>query len=146
MPRLHDPSVRASLEQRLNSLAPDAPRRWGTMSVEQMLWHVNQGLRMALGDAAFRPIPVPLPRPVMKFLVLNLPWPKGAPTHPQAVATGQYDFHKERAECLALIDKMCCRRLDEPWPDSPTFGKVSGSFASRLQAKHLDHHFKQFSA
>jgi hypothetical protein len=36
------------------------------------------------------------------------------------------------------------KRLDEDWPENPIFGKVSGTDISRLQAKHLDHHLKQF--
>ena len=30
------------------------------------------------------------------------------------------------------------------WPAGSTFGAVSGSFVSKLQAKHLFHHFRQF--
>ena len=146
MPALHDPAVRSSLEARLAKLRPDSPRRWGKMSADQMLWHVNQGLLMALGEPSFdvqkKP---PIPGGVFKFMVLRLPWPKGAPTHPQAVPTKGYDFEAERAKCLALIDQLVRRPINGPWPDSPTFGRVSGSFVSCLQAKHLDHHFKQFS-
>ena len=57
-------------------------RRWGKMSVAQMLWHVNEAMEGALGRIqmdATKP-PIPLPRPVLKFLVLNAPWGKGAPT------------------------------------------------------------------
>jgi hypothetical protein len=34
---LHDSAVLADLKRRLDALRPDAPRRWGTMSVDQML-------------------------------------------------------------------------------------------------------------
>jgi hypothetical protein len=38
------------------------------------------------------------------------------------------------------------RPVDGEWPDDPSFGRVSGKFASKLHAKHLDHHFRQFGA
>jgi hypothetical protein len=81
----------------------------------------------------------------MKVLVLNLPWPKGTPTLAALVAKEkQYDFAQERQRCLELLDRFAQRRLDEEWPENPIFGKVSGADLSRLQAKHLDHHLRQF--
>src|ERR1043166_3290717 len=145
MPSIPDPAVRASLETRLKALTPHSPRRWGTMSADQMLWHVNQSLLMSLGEGGFDDGRPPMPRALLRFFVLNMPWPKSSPTHPQLVATRGHDFEAERAKCLTLIDKLVSRPIDGPWPDSPTFGPVNGRFVSRLQAKHLDHHFKQFS-
>jgi hypothetical protein len=80
----------------------------------------------------------------MKFLVLNLPWPGGAPTLATLVAKQQYDFAYERQRCLQLIDKFISKRLDDEWPKNPIFGKVTGTDLSRLQIKHLDHHLRQF--
>lgn len=50
----------------------------------------------------------------------------------------------ERGRCLALIERFVARPLDGPWPVDSAFGAVTGTYTSRLQAKHLDHHFKQF--
>ena len=44
MPMLHDSSFRESVQSRLKALRPDAERRWGKMTVDQMLWHVNSAL------------------------------------------------------------------------------------------------------
>ena len=146
MPILHDPAYRTSIQARLNALRPDAARQWGTMTADQMLWHVNRFLEAALGEGALPAQKTPLPRPLMRFLLLYMPWPRSAPTNKGAVARDQHDFEVERARCRALIDRFTSRPLDGPWPVDPTFGAVSGKFASRLQAKHLDHHFRQFSA
>lgn len=149
MRMLHDPAVRSSIEARLNALRPDASRKWGSMTPDQMLWHLNQFLSFALGEQSAermnRRIPSSL-RPLLRFLLLNMPWPKGAPTHPDALAKASYDFAAERERCLALIDRFARRPLDGPWPVDPAFGEVTGQFASRLQAKHFDHHFRQFNA
>ena len=99
---------------------------------------------MALGQLNIPPHKPPVPRPIMRFIALNLPWPKGAPTMPMFVASGSYDFESERARCFQLIEQMSAKALDEDWPRHPLLGQLSGRDASRLQAKHLDHHLKQF--
>lgn len=145
---LHDPDVLATLKRRVESLRPDSPRRWGRMTVDQMLWHVNESFRMALGDAQFQPIRTPpLPKPLMRWLLLNVPWPKGrAPTYREMVATQKYDFAAEQARCLLFIDRTASRSLDGDWPVNPTVGRMRGKQWSQLQAKHLDHHLRQFGA
>ena len=102
-PQLHDAQCKAETLRRLKTLRPDAQRRWGKMSVAQMLWHVNEAMEGALGritiDAA-KP-PIPLPRPVLKFLVLNAPWGKGAPTLKRWIPQhDSYDFAAEHDRCL----------------------------------------------
>ena len=144
MALLHDENYRSQIIERIRRLRRDTPRRWGKMSADQMLWHVNGGLLMALGQIDVPPRRLPMPRPLVRFFVLNLPWPKGVPTMPMFVASGSYDFESERARCLRLIDQLAAKRLDERWPAHPLLGQVSGRDASRLQARHLDHHLKQF--
>jgi len=146
MPLLHDPPVRASLEQRLRKLRPDSARLWGKMSVDQMLWHLNQSMRMSLGDAVFEPRRVPpLPKPVLRWMVLNVPWPKGrTPTYREMVATTTHDFAAEHSRLLQFIHRVCALPIDGAWPVNPTLGPMSGAQWSQLQAKHVDHHLKQF--
>jgi hypothetical protein len=146
MPLLHDPAVRRRLESRLAALRSDSPRKWGNMSVDQMLWHVNQFLGADVGETTLESQKNPMPLPLLKFAVIYLPWPKSAPTHLQAVPKSEHNFEAEKARCLALIARFVAKPIDGPWPPSGAFGPQSGKFASKLQAKHLDHHFKQFSA
>ena len=143
MPLLHDPAVRAAIEARVKALRPDTKPAWGKMSVDQMLWHLNQGLGLALGHVTPPADRAPLPRSVMKWMVLNLPWPKNAPTNPSFVAKASHDFESERARCLALVADLASQPLDKGQPH-PLFGTMTGREQSRLQAKHLDHHLKQF--
>ena len=146
MPLLHDPAVRSALEARLNTLRPDSPRKWGSMTVDQMLWHVNQFLAASLGEATLKTQKSPIPAPIMRFFVIYMPWPKAAPTNKSAVASGKHDLEAERARCRDLIAKFVSRPVHGEWPVDPSFGGSSGVFASKLQAKHLDHHFRQFGA
>ena len=146
MPLLHDPAVRNSIEERLNAIRPDSPRQWGSMSVDQMLWHVNQFLAASLGEGTLTAQKSPMPPAIMKFLLMYMPWPRSAPTNKSAVPHGQHNFEAEQARCRELIAKFVSRPIDGEWPADPSFGPVSGKFASKLQAKHLDHHLRQFKA
>jgi len=144
MPLLHNLEYRSRIVTRLRSLRSDSKPVWGIMSVDQMLWHVNQGLALALGQIYQRPQKTPLPRLIMKLLVLNLPWPKGASTVPVLEARQHYDFEEERTRCLELVKTFTRKGLAEEWSLNPIFGKVTGKFTSQLQARHLDHHLRQF--
>jgi hypothetical protein len=147
MAMLHDAAVRESLLARMKSLRADTPRHWGSMSIDQMCWHLADGLEMALGKRPYGTVKLPpLPKSVIKFAVLNLPWPRGAPTIDTLRATSRHDFEAERSRCLRLLDEMGRRDLAATWPAHPAFGAVDGTFHSRLQAKHVEHHLRQFGA
>ncbi len=80
------------------------------MSVDQMVWHVNQGLLASLGQLQVAPRPMPL-RFITKPLVFNLPWPKGAPTMPEYLAVSRHDFVREQERCLRLVEDFARRDL-----------------------------------
>ena len=142
---LHDPTVIASMRARIEKLTPASQRRWGKMSVDQMLWHVNRVLMNGLGQ--FRPADMffPLPKPVLRYLGLHIPWPKNTKTPPEFKARDHYSFDAERDRCLALIHEFAERQIDAPgWGHSAGLGDMSGRQWSELQAKHLNHHLRQF--
>ena len=145
MRRLHDKTAREGLLERVGRLRPDAQRRWGKMTVDQMLHHVNAALEMSLGRLPTKRKRIAIPLPLFKFIAFNLPWPKGrAPTAPELKATGTYDFAKEQARLKSLINEVSVKALDGIWTEHPAFGPLTGDECSRLQHKHVDHHLKQF--
>jgi hypothetical protein len=146
MTQLHVPAVRDSIRARIQALSATTPPRWGSMSVDQMLWHCNQVLGTSLNDIQVVPRRPPLPVPVLKFVLFNLPWPHGAPTAPEYKSNVSRDFETERKRCLELIDRFATRKIEDRGWGPAVFGKISGREWSRLQAKHLDHHLKQFGA
>jgi len=143
---LHDPEVYASIKRRMESLRADTQRQWGRMSVDQMLWHVSVSMREAVGDYTPQLKPSPIPKAFLRWAVINMPWGRGAPTRPDMNAVSTYDFNAQKAECLSLIDRIVARPLSAVWPDSASMGKMTGKHWSRLTAKHLDHHLRQFGA
>jgi Protein of unknown function (DUF1569) len=145
VPLLHDAQCKTETLRRLQSLRADNQRRWGKMSVGQMLWHVNEAMEGALGHIVVDPARAPLPRPLLKFLVLNAPWGKGAPTLKRWIPQADnYDFAAERDRCVRLLEELTSKPLVDAWPDSPMLGRMSGKDVSRLHAKHLNHHLTQF--
>jgi hypothetical protein len=147
MPMLHEPHTRSSLEARLQKLTPQATRQWGKMTVDQMLWHVNTSLEMCLGRLDPEPENARMPRWFLRWAVLNLPWPKGAPTTKEAIPRRpSYDFEREKTRALSLIREMSLKDLSGNWPNQPVLGEMNGRQWSQLQAKHLDHHLRQFGA
>lgn len=141
---LHDPEVYASIRKRTQSLRVDTPRQWGKMSIDQMLWHVNVSMSEAVGDYTPQLKPLPVPKALFRWAIINIPWGRGARTRPDMYAKSTYDFNAQKAECLSLIDRIVARSLSAEWPNSASMGKMTGTYWSRLTAKHLDHHLRQF--
>ena len=146
MPLLHDRTTREALRARLDTLQPTAVRQWGTMTPDQMLKHLNIALSVCRGQTTFAPMKMPIPGPIFRFFAANFPLPKDAPTHPDFRVRERCDFAAEKARCLTLIEEFARKPIDSAWPESPLFGRVTGKFNSRVQAKHLDHHLRQFGA
>ena len=54
MKTLARPRDTAELLQRVRALRPDSVRRWGRMSVHQMVCHLCDGFRMGMGEKPVR--------------------------------------------------------------------------------------------
>jgi hypothetical protein len=143
---LHDPVVLDSITKRVQSLRVDSQRQWGKMSIDQMLWHVNVSMREAVGEYTPQLKPIPVPKAVMRWVVINMPWGRGAPTREDMYSVSTHDFNAQKAECLSLIERIAARPLFAEWPTSASMGRMTGNHWSRLTAKHLDHHLRQFGA
>src|SRR5690349_22137523 len=111
---LHDAGVGDSVRNRVQLLKPETKPTWGKMSVDQMLHHVNLSLAESLGEHKAERSLKGLPRPMIRWLILNGPWGKGAPTRPDMyIAEGQrYDFATEQARTLSMIDRVLAKSMD----------------------------------
>lgn len=151
MPTLWDPATRAALARRVAALSPAATARWGTFTAPRMLAHLTDALRMATGElpVARRPVPWLLYTPPFKQLIIHvLPFPRGAPTAPELLArphgADPVEVERERGAFAAALDRFVARPRNGPWPVHPAFGPLSGSTWGVLQARHADHHLRQF--
>ena len=142
---LHDAGVGESVRQRVQRLTPETKPTWGKMSVDQMLHHINLSLAESLGEHKAERSLKGLPRTWIRWMILNGPWGKGAPTRPDMyIAEGtRYDFAQEKAKTLAMLDRILAKSMDSAWPDSANF-PMTGRHWSQLHFRHVNHHLKQF--
>jgi uncharacterized protein DUF1569 len=138
--------------RRVMIVRPDSARRWGRMSAHQMICHVNDCLRVAIGQKPVSAATGPVQRTVLKWiaLYLPLPWPPGIPTRPevdqQSGGTRPADFAADVAELRALVEIVAGRDPGENWPAHPVFGRMSRAAWLRWGYLHTDHHLRQFGA
>lgn len=144
MSMIHDPDYCSALRTRVDALTPESKPLWGTMRVDQMVWHLNGALSLGLGKLRAQPQKPPIPRALLVPMAMYLPMPKNAPTSPELLPTGDYDLATERAHFHQLIEEFSLKPLYFNWLEHPFFGRLKGPQWSHLQAKHIDHHLRQF--
>jgi hypothetical protein len=149
MKSLFTDADRQALIRRLESLTPDAPRQWGTMSSAQMLCHCAIALETGTGD---RPMQQKLIGKVLmpffkKKMLGDRAFKKNSPTDPTFVVKSHCDFTAERARLIALIERFVQRGMASAGTQTHSFfGKLTGEQWGELMYKHIDHHLQQFNA
>lgn len=153
MRSLSHPKDMSSVIGRLKSIRPDSPRQWGRMSSHQMICHLSDAFRVAIGEKPARLAPNRLNQTMIKWVALRLPvqWPKGFQTPPEVnqegdVCTRPLDFQKDIAQLLALIERFTAGQRDFHFQPHPIFGQLSVREWLRWGYLHLDHHLRQFGA
>jgi uncharacterized protein DUF1569 len=148
MPSLWDPGDPEAMLARLDRLTPDAKARWGRFTCTDMVAHLNESMRMALGDITPTPKRIPIRFFPLKQLILYvLPFPRGAPTAPELIArSGRAVWADEVKMFRELMARLVARSDDTKWPSHPAFGSMSRRSWGVLGHKHLSHHFTQFGA
>jgi len=136
---------RQQLLDRLARLTPDRPARWGRMNAPQMVTHLSEAMRMALGELPCRPKNVPWRHaPIKQLVVYWLPWPKGVPTARELLGRTPLEWPVERAAVRRHVESF--QNLDPKlmWPEHPAFGKLTPKAWCVLGYRHMDHHLRQF--
>lgn len=154
MRRLQCAADRDALVLRLRSLRPDAARRWGRMSCPQMVCHLSDAFRGALGDLPpARRRDNWLTRSLVKSVALRtpLPWMQGAPTNPNidqvaGNGTAPADFAVDCEALIVLIDRFLAFTPEGRFPPHALFGPLTTRDWSRWGWAHVDHHLRQFGA
>ena len=140
-------SDRQEILRRVALLRADSPRQWGRMTASQMVCHLSDSFRAALGEKHVSSGTSFMKRTVMKNLALwvPLPWPHGVKTRPEVDAekggTRPQEFAADVAEFQILFGRYCAAR---EFPPHPLFGSMSCKERVRWAYLHIDHHFRQF--
>lgn len=143
----------AELIRRLQLIRPDTPRQWGRMTAHQMVCHLADVCRMAIGQVPVRDTSNTLTRTVVKWLALYLPvrWRNGIVTSPEldqcaGAGTRPGQFSADVAAVETLLATLSSRGATADWPAHPVFGRMSHSQWMRWAYLHTDHHLRQFGA
>jgi hypothetical protein len=146
------PRDKAEVLRRLRSLRAESERRWGRMSAHQMVCHLSDAFRMALGQKAVSNASGPLQRTIVKWVALYapLPWPQGIPTSPEVdpcrEGTPPVDFSADIAQLEAIVELFTSETRSLDRQAHPIFGSLSDAAWLRWGYRHMDHHLRQFGA
>jgi hypothetical protein len=146
MPTMRNAADRAAILERLDRVTPDARARWGTMNASQMLAHLADAVRMALGDLAVKSKRVPIARTWLfrKAFLHVMPFPKNAPTANELKTRAPEAFETERENVRALVTRLDPQSGGSRAAEHPIFGPMTPEEWGVLGYKHFDHHLRQF--
>ncbi|MPN44372.1 hypothetical protein SDC9_191937 [bioreactor metagenome] len=134
---------------RINKLTPESQRKWGKMTVDQMLAHCNVTYEMV-----YEPQKHKAPGGIAKFILKNFvkskvvgekSYPQNSPTAPQFLIKENKDFDSEKKRLIGFIQKtQQLGREAFDGKESFSFGKLKAQEWNNMFAKHLNHHLSQF--
>jgi hypothetical protein len=122
------------------------------MSAHQMVCHLSDSFRMAIGRKPVSADSTTLRRTIVKWIVLYLPlpWPAGILTRPEIDqeigGTRPGDFKRDIADLEALLVAVTTEERNFVWQTHPLFGRMSEAHWLRWAYLHVDHHLRQFGA
>jgi hypothetical protein len=140
---------RQTIEKRISALAASDQRVWGKMSAHQMVCHLCDSYRLALGEKSATPATGFIQRTAMKWIALRAPmkWPHGIATRPEVEqgvgGTPPVEFERDRNELIALFTRFC-DELGNISVAHPFFGAMTAWEWRRWGYLHADHHLRQF--
>ena len=150
MKTLFNAPDRQEVLNRLTNLSLESQRRWGTMSAHQMICHLSDSFRAALGEKQLSQGATLFKRTLLKWAALWLPlhWPHGVKTRPemdqQQGGTPPEEFASDLKKLHILFERFCTSRGE--FAPHPMFGRLSRTERMRHAYLHMDHHLRQFGA
>lgn len=142
--------VKEKTTQRINKLTPNTKPLWGKMNVNQMICHLSDVTKVALGHKKANPEGKFYHRTQLAiFLALYVvSWGKEkqvatAPTNQEKEGTPIKEFNADKKELIDLLNRFYNAK-DDSFQTHARFGKLSNWQWGRMIAKHTDHHLRQF--
>ena len=144
MATVYDTAARQKLHARIEALTAGSQRRWGTMTVGQMIAHCDLHLRHSLGEHV-TPVNMPIRFfPLNLLIIYLLPTPRGLPTMDELRHPPSGTFEEDRKRLKEDLEKLGAVPRGTRMPVHAAFGKIGHHAHGTLAHDHLDHHLKQF--
>ena len=134
---------------RINNLTPETQRKWGKMSVDQVLAHLNVAYDLTFTSEKF-----PKPSFIAKYLLSRfvkpkitneIPYKQSLPTSPAFIIADERNFEEEKAKLIGNIQRVQqLGREAFEGKENINFGKMTAQGWNNMFAKHLNHHLEQF--
>ncbi len=134
---------------RINQLTPETQRKWGKMSVDQVLAHMNVPYSFI-----FTPEKHKKPGSIAKFLLKNFvkpkivndkPYKQSLPTSSVFIIADQRNFEDEKKKLIGNIQRVQqLGREAFEGKENMSFGVMTAQEWNNMLAKHLNHHLEQF--
>jgi len=143
-PTLLDRTQRDLLIERLRCVSPQAKAAWGRLDAPRMLCHLNDSLRISLGELPCKPQHNLLTRTLGNALVVNtgLKAPRGRiDTAPEMMTTKPTTWDADLAACVQLVERVGAGQAAAV---HPAFGPLTPEEWGRMNWKHISHHLEQF--
>jgi len=150
MKSLDNPHDKAEVLRRLQRVRTESRREWGRMSQHQMVCHLNDSFRVAMGEKTASSIGNVFHHTLVKWIALRTPltWPKGVKTVPEVDqeigGTRPVEFEKDLKELGDLVEQFTEKKGKLQQQRHPIFGKMTDAEWLRWGYLHTDHHLRQF--
>ena len=132
---------------RINNLTPDSQRKWGKMSVNQMLAHCNVAFAVPLSDKPLKRMFIGrIFAPLIKSKMYSeKPWGRNLPTSKEFTIRDERDFYAEKNRLIELMNQFHNKGPNGvgKYPH-PFFGRFTPEQWGVSMWKHIDHHLVQF--
>ena len=150
MKNILDLSTQSEIKGRITSLNDKSIRLWGKMSVNEMICHCSDQVKMAVGEIPTKYVGNFFLKTFVKHIILlGMPAPKGkvetVPELKQGVkGTIPITIEQDKETLLSFIQTFKDKIDKSTNVIHPAFGKLTTEQWARLCYIHLDHHLKQF--
>ena len=145
---IHDHGTRGRVVARLEALDADTPGRWGRMNAGQMVKHLDDLYRFALGEIEGPSVGNWFHHTLMRWWAVTVPlrWPHGFPTaarfDQERDGTPPAAFDADRRALIETIGRFTAP--DAELGHHPIMGPLSHAEWGRWGFRHADHHLRQF--
>lgn len=140
------------ISERLRAIGPASQRRWGKMTVAEMICHLNDSFRVCMGEKDAKSVGNWFSRSGMKWVALSVPmkWPHGIQTVPECDprrgGTPPAEIEADLRALRELFDRFARTPRGFEFQAHPMFGRMSYEEWMRWGYLHMDHHLRQFGA
>ena len=145
MDSIYNKADNAKIIARINLLTPESKAIWGKMTVDQMLMHTNDAIKVAFGEKELKiNFLMRFLGKMMKNKVFNSEFKKNSPTAPEFMYKENFNFETVQKELSTNFSRFAIGHEAIKIMNHPFWGKMTYEDWNKLMWKHADHHLRQF--